>query len=373
MKKKSIVVPFLLFAILLLGVSVWILIRSVNADTWKGNWTQTVTVENGVATPEKIEQNFDVNMSGKYDITLSWLPAGKNNQEVLEILSKNLGFITAVVIFDGRGVEIYARASESVVKETMTMELEKGTYHAQYYYLTDIEQYKDFAGKYLCGAYEVDAWADGMRSSFESLQKNGTWDMTYKMELSGFGSYTAGYATGAILGILIGACLIVLFLVLITKNHALESPKYDERQELERGRGFRYAFFTMLIYYCLLFIFLSAGLTLYVDFNLLFSLGLFLGTFVHVAYCIWHEAYFALNQKASTVMILFLLVGLANLLVTITHFISGDLIQDGRFTPVILNALCALMFFSVFVIMYLKKRSNDRINEEIEAADEEEE
>lgn len=371
-KKAKLYVSFVLLIAALLGISIFLLVSGRDREYWESKWSQTVTVENGVATPQKITQDFCIDNSGDHELYYSWLPSDVSKKDISKVSSGKLGFITAIILYDQNGAELFATTANAIYGDT-TMYLEKGLYRLEFYYLTNIEQYEDFAGKYLCGSYELKTWTDNMRGDFASLQKNGTWTMNYVFEVSGSGSAEIAYATGSILGILVGVCLIVLFLILITKSHALESPRYDERQELERGRGFHYAFFTMLIFYIMLYILQASGLTRYVDYNLLYSLGLFLGIQVYVIYCIWHEAYFALNQRTTTVMISFLLIGLCNLAVTIVQYISGDLYSNGHFGPSILNGFCTLMFLSVFVTMFLKKLMADRANGKIEEEDEEDE
>ena len=83
--------------------------------------------------------------------------------------------------------------------------------------------------------------------------------------------------------------------------------------------------------------------------------------------------HFALNQKTPTVMISFLLIGIANLLIAILNYARGDLFHDDHFEPAILNVFCTLAFLSIFITMFLKKLVTDRRNAEIEEADEEEE
>ena len=79
---------------------------------------------------------------------------------------------------------------------------------------------------------------------------------------------------------------------------------YDERQELVRGRAYKYGFFTVAA--------ISSVLMIYCAFeqkdsvNVFFSmLSVFSGIVVFAAYCIWHDAFFTLKKKPTSYIILF--------------------------------------------------------------------
>lgn len=74
----------------------------------------------------------------------------------------------------------------------------------------------------------------------------------------------ARFIIGLVLVFAVSA-LLVLLLLKTTKNDGSIKCKYDERQELVRGRGFKYA---------------------------LFTIGAIIGMMVYVIYAIWNEAYF---------------------------------------------------------------------------------
>ena len=372
--KKTFIFLFLLLAILLLLVGSAVILHKLDQkdESWSSKWSQNVTVKDGVTDPEKITLDFTIKKEGSYYYSYGWLPTGKTQKDLAQVASNDLGFVTALVLFDESDKEVFATAATATLSDT-TLELVPGLYHAEYHYLTDLAQYEAFAGKYLCSSYQVSSWAEAVKDTFAGLQKNGTWTMEYSLNVNEAKSYTIGLATGAVLGILVSICLTALLFMLITKDHSLASPQYDERQELERGRGFRYAFFTMLCFLGMLFVFEVTKIIRIADFEFLYGLGLFLGILVYVVYCIWHEAYFALNQKTPTVMMTFLGIGIANLLLAISSYARGELFQSDHFEPAILNVFCTLLFLSVFVTMFLKKLVTDRRNAEIEEADEEEE
>ncbi len=85
----------------------------------------------------------------------------------------------------------------------------------------------------------------------------------------------------------------------------------------------------------------------------------FLGISVYVAYCIWNEGYFALNENKNRLMTIFIFIGIFNCIISAASFIQGTMVQDGKLTYHSLNFFCGLLFVVVFVTMILKKIFKD--------------
>ena len=365
-KSNAVLLAFLVLVLLLRGSAFALMRISKNDYSWNASWSKEVHVTDGKTDPAMLTLDFQVNEAGNYVISLWWLPDGYGKKDLEKIKSFELGFLTSVVIFDEKGREIYATTAGAISTDT-TLELSPGTYHADYYYFTDKAAYEEFAKTYLCGTYQAHDWAETLWEENAGLKKEGTWVMQYHLGVSKQAS-TVFFATGAVIGCLVGGCLMVILLALMTKGKRMESPKYDERQELERGRGYRHAFFVMLLYmFALLFVYNFFARSI-LDLTILLGFGLILGIAVYAIYCIWHEAYFALNQKATTVMILFGCMGLFNLAIFVFRFLDSGV----PFGYHVLNLFCALLFLALFLAIFLKKRQNaHRALDAEEDADEE--
>ena len=100
-----------------------------------------------------------------------------------------------------------------------------------------------------------------------------------------------------------------------------------------------------------------------------YQIAIFLGLLSYVVYCIWHESYFAINEKSTRVIILFAFIAAINIVIGIINAIHGQIIVDGRITFRILNPLCAVLFIVIFATMLLKRIANSKNA----SADEEEE
>ena len=119
------------------------------------------------------------------------------------------------------------------------------------------------------------------------------------------------YVLGVVCGLLVGGLLLFLILKL-TKKDGNVKCKYDERQELARGKGYKIGFFTV-ISYSAVYMILSETLHQYFEPGVLLFIGICLGVFAYAAYCIWNEAYIALNENPKRMTIAFLLIAVINL------------------------------------------------------------
>jgi hypothetical protein len=145
--------------------------------------------------------------------------------------------------------------------------------------------------------------------------------------------------------------------------------KFDERQILEQGKAFKIGFFVLLVTIEAIIILNFTGIATVADYPVFYQIAIFLGLLSYVIYCIWHESYFAINEKSTRVIILFAIIALINLVIGIINIIHGQIIVDGRITFRILNPLCAILFIIIFATMLLKRIANSKQA----SADEEEE
>lgn len=172
------------------------------------------------------------------------------------------------------------------------------------------------------------------------------------------------YTLGVIVGILVGVIFIVVF-VKWTKIDGKVRCKWDERQLLIRGNGYKYAFFTVII---LLILYVLLGESI-VRFPMNYQATSFciivLGVAVDVVYCIWKGAYFSLNENRKRVLILFAVVGAFNMAIGIRNIMSGEALTDGVLNADSMNLFCGLLFVIIFLTLLFRMVIPDReLNEE---------
>lgn len=152
------------------------------------------------------------------------------------------------------------------------------------------------------------------------------------------------------------ALIITFILLLVMKTDGSLKCKYDERQELVRGRGFKYGFFTLLIYFAV-YGYLGIALEkLPVDHMTGCFVGILLGVLVCACYQIWNEGYFALNENRRRVLIIFAVVAVVNFLIAGRNMMHGEMVHNGVLTIHSLNLFCGLMFIIIAVVLFLKDR-----------------
>ena len=151
---------------------------------------------------------------------------------------------------------------------------------------------------------------------------------------------------------------IVVIVFITTKLRKNQTPKYDERQEIVRGKAYKYAFFTMLIFgalymYCSLFIeseFLLASVALMID--------MFIGLVVYGVYCIWNEAFATINGIPKSYIIFLVCTVVLNLGNAIGTIKDGSIIANGTLTLDSISLVCAVSLTIVLVTMLVKKLMN---------------
>ena len=353
--RKTYTIFLIIIGIILIG-SVGLFFTSGPNSGYKSQYERTISVKNHVSDPVQLNGNFMVDETGDYRLSLFWNPTGAEKQ-----LSENeIGFVTAVVITDSEERVILIADGLSLDMNT-EIRLEKGVvYGITHYFFTDKDAYSDFAKTYLCSLKEADQLVGQYR--FDQLAKDGTWALTYQIKVAPIG-LSAGNIAAVVFGIILSMILTVILLISINKNHRMELAKYDERQEMERGYGFKYAFFTSLTYLLALLILDATEFFARSDMRLFYAGGIFLSISVYVVYCIWTESYFALNQNKRSVMIIFITIAAFNLFLGIINIMNGNMVENGHLTVHIANLMCAALFLVLFITVLLKKHSDNKDND----------
>lgn len=174
--------------------------------------------------------------------------------------------------------------------------------------------------------------------------------------------YSNAWALAMVLAVIIGVLLIIV-LMAITQTGDSMRQNYDERQELLRGRGFKYGFYAMLILNLVMFTLETAEVYLPMSAGYAPFLSALIGVGVYAVYCIWNDAYVALNQKAATMAMIFLVMGAMNLLMGINALVKGTAIQNNQLTFRSMNLLCGIEMLVVCGALILKKVCKDREEE----------
>ena len=123
--------------------------------------------------------------------------------------------------------------------------------------------------------------------------------------------YNEARMIGVAVGIAVGLLIVAFVLRFINRNKAM-ATEYDEMQKQIRGVGYRYAFFTVMIFEALLCI-LTLGMELPAEPYVIHFAAIFIGVTVQAAYCIWNDAYVGLNTNLGRYIVIMTIVSLFNL------------------------------------------------------------
>lgn len=164
---------------------------------------------------------------------------------------------------------------------------------------------------------------------------------------------------GAITGFIIGL-LICLILFVFCNNNRKVKHEYDERQEIIRGRGYKYGFYTGLFYMAFLTLWPLTEIELPITDTVLVFIGIVLSISVMCIYSIWNDAYWAMNNNTTRYIVVFVAATMINLLVPIVAIVNGTMVEDGVLQAPAINLLCGVIFLVVGGTLLAKKLINGK-------------
>ncbi len=173
-------------------------------------------------------------------------------------------------------------------------------------------------------------------------------------------SYAAGLAFGIV------TAWIIFALIWKFSKKSMKGT-FDERQELVRGRGYRYACFTMLglLILDLLIESFDAFETLPVSRTLAVFFIILAGVMVYALYCIKNDSYFGVGTDTRTYRAVMWIVIVCNAISGFTGLKEGAMV-DGKLA---FGPCASLLFCLAFVIIMISLSVKQRNLAEEEAAE----
>ena len=157
-------------------------------------------------------------------------------------------------------------------------------------------------------------------------------------------SYAAGLAFGIVTAL-------IIFAVVWKFSKKSMKGTFDERQELVRGRGYKYASFTMLALLVLDLLLESFGAfeTLPVTRMLAIFIMILAGVMVYALYCIKNDSYFGVGTDSRTYRAVMWIVIVCNAVSGFTGLKEGAM-EDGKLA---FGPCASLLFCLAFVIIMI--------------------
>ena len=168
---------------------------------------------------------------------------------------------------------------------------------------------------------------------------------------------------GFAMGLVFGLVLVVILFKLINKDHKMLT-EYDERQKAIRGRAYMYSFYAIVFYEVFMVLMDMAEVTFPVEDYLIHFIGILFGCTVLGAYSIWTGVYWGLNSDRKKYAVIFLILGIFNMVPVIGAYKSGEMIVDGRFSTPFMNLIVVIMMLVLSGEMILKLILDARAGEE---------
>jgi hypothetical protein len=167
-------------------------------------------------------------------------------------------------------------------------------------------------------------------------------------------------------GFLVGlvTVFVIIAIISIVRKKRGKEARYDERQELARGKAYKHGF-TALLIYCV-----AVGLTdLYIgggwcDIYTAMIIGVFLSTAVFAVQCILTDAYFAVGERPTFWLVLTGIVSVINFVSMGFDISEGHrFVENGAVTHSVISPACGLTFLVLFAVT-LAKTLKDRTAEQ---------
>ena len=188
---------------------------------------------------------------------------------------------------------------------------------------------------------------------------------TERQRPEGGNTMSTSYATGLAVGIVTA---LIIFAVIWKFSRKSMKGTFDERQELVRGRGYKYASFTMLglMVLDLLLESYNAFETLPVTRTLAIFFMILAGVMVYALYCIKNDSYFGVGTDIRTYRAVMWIVIVCNAISGFTGFRSGAM-ENGKLS---FGPCASLLFCIAFVIIMITIRVKQSKMAKEEAEDE---
>ena len=163
-----------------------------------------------------------------------------------------------------------------------------------------------------------------------------------------------------IAGFIVGLMLVAIVTLVIRKMSG-KPGKYDERQQVARGKAFTAGYATLAIYLAG-WLCLSKLELLTFSGETMLMVGLLLSVAVVAGYSIFHDAYFRTSDRPKTWIIIFAGVTLLNLALGVDHWVQEATLQAKLGDN--LNLLVAITTGVILVCVLIKQAMDRRNGEE---------
>lgn len=295
-----------------------------------------IHVSNGIAQPESTIQNILISEDGSYVFQVNCKPDHE-------------GLMTGCIIYDEKEQAVFSGSGEEWMSGSSKLNLKAGTYTVAFYYLANENAYKKF---WKDAGTEIPKDAGGL------FRDNGEWNICLEYGYGEVKEKSLEYYLGIVIGIAMGLALVVFLKWIIQKMGGKVEvggrkckESYDERQMLARGQAYKTAFFTLLLYLCIVAVISEfSGIPLLMSFAGTW-VGICLSIAVFAIVCILKDAYMSLYENTKGIIMMFSVIGIVNTGIGILHFYEKrPMIEDGMLSIYCINLIVGIMFLIILAV-----------------------
>ncbi|MBR6004413.1 MAG: hypothetical protein IK068_06810 [Lachnospiraceae bacterium] len=266
---------------------------------------------------------------------------------------KDSGCIVGFCVKDSEGNQVFCITGGEFDADSVMINFKAGeTYTEEFVILPSVEAYEEYTRAHFDDA--------------ETCEANASWfkDGHYKVKYSVTVRERIKYARqiSLVFGVFIGLLLVAIAATAAKKEEV--TITYDERQIAMQGKAYKYAFYSMLIYYGLWMLFEAFSVTIPVSKTLLIFLGIVVGLITMLTISVMKDAYFKLNENKTQFVIFFVFMAVFNLAIGVMHIVRGDFIEEGVVTATgSINLLCGILMVYLLLVIFIKKVKDKREEE----------
>lgn len=164
-------------------------------------------------------------------------------------------------------------------------------------------------------------------------------------------SHSKWYTIGIVTGVIFGIVMVLIYMVRTRKKRG--KCEFDERQQLARGKAFKYGFVTAVVYFLAYSLsgIIASGNWMKNPFWVFAGVSLSIGVFAGNA--IWNDGYFSLNETPDSYMALFGALAVINLI---------GAFRDVRENS--LNLCLGVLIICILIVMGVKRLWDKKREEE---------
>ena len=171
-------------------------------------------------------------------------------------------------------------------------------------------------------------------------------------------------SVGMAMGLMVGLVICVVLFKIANKDHKVKT-QYDERQELIKGKGYTYGFYTMMFMEVVVMLLEMSGIELPIENYLVHTIAILVGALVLCAHSIWNGVYWGLNNNRKRYAIILVIAVILNIIPVAAATAHDSLAGHGINSIPVLNII-VLVWMAIIGVIALAKKCVDAKNTEEE-------